>query len=85
MLWMDGHHDHDFAHLWCAALEGAQSALIANDSQKFFRPPYVGSRGWIGVRLDGDLDMDELETLLDDAYRCIATKRQVALLDAERE
>jgi predicted DNA-binding protein (MmcQ/YjbR family) len=85
MLWMDGHHDHDCAHLWCAAPEGAQSALIANDSQRFFRPPYVGSRGWIGVRLDGDLDLDELETLLDDAYRCIATKRQRAELDAERK
>jgi hypothetical protein len=84
MLWMDGHHEHNFAHLWCAAPEGAQRALVASNPQRFFRPPYVGSRGWIGVRLDGDLDMDELDMLLEDAYRCVATKRQLAQLDAER-
>jgi hypothetical protein len=84
MLWMDGHHEHDFPHLWCAAPEGAQSALVAANPQRFFRPPYVGSRGWIGVRLDGDLDLDELDMLLEDAYRCVATKGQLARLKAER-
>jgi hypothetical protein len=84
MLWTDGHHEHDFPHLWCAAPEGTQSALIASDPQRYFRPPYVGSRGWIGVRLDGALDLEELEMLLEDAYRCVATKRQLAQLDAER-
>ena len=84
MLWMEGHHEQDFAHLWCAAPEGGQSALVASDPQRFFRPPYVGARGWVGVRLDGDLDVDELETLLEDAYRCVASKRQLAQLDAER-
>jgi hypothetical protein len=83
MLWMDGHHEHDFAHLWCAAPEGAQSALIASNPTRFFRPPYVGARGWVGVRLEGDLDLEELDTLLEDAYRCVATKRQLAQLDAE--
>jgi hypothetical protein len=83
-LWMDGHHDHDFAHLWCAAPEGAQRALVASNPQRFFRPPYVGSRGWVGVRLDDDLDMDELDMLLEDAYRCVASKRQLAQLDTER-
>jgi hypothetical protein len=84
MLWMEGHHDREFAHLWCAAPEGAQGALVASTPQRFFRPPYVGSRGWIGVRLDDDLDMDELDMLLEDAYRCVASKRQLALLDATR-
>lgn len=84
MLWMDGHHDHHFAHLWCAAPEGAQGALLASNPQRFFRPPYVGSRGWIGVRLDGTLELDELDMLLEDAYRCVATKGQLARLDAER-
>jgi hypothetical protein len=84
MLWIDGHHENDFAHLWCAAPEGAQSALIASNPDRYFRPPYVGSRGWLGMRLDPEPDIDELEMLLDDAYRCVATKRQLAQLDAER-
>jgi hypothetical protein len=85
ILWMDGHHDHDFAHLWCAAPEGAQQHFLADNPVRFFYPPYVGSRGWLGVRLDGEIDVDELEMLLEDAYRCVATKRQLALLDAARD
>ena len=81
MLWVNGHHDHDFAHLWCAAAPGAQRDLIAQFPDRIFRPPYVGTRGWIGVRLDGPVDFDEIEMLLEDAYRCVATKRQIALLD----
>jgi hypothetical protein len=84
MLWMEGHHEHDFAHLWCAAPEGVQGALVARNPERYFRPPYVGSRGWIGVRLDGDLDLDELDMLLEGAYRCVATTRQLARLDVER-
>ncbi|MGA7834365.1 MAG: MmcQ/YjbR family DNA-binding protein [Acidimicrobiales bacterium] len=64
MLWPLGHHDHEFAHLWCAAPEGAQQALIESEPERFFNPPYVGHRGWIGVRLDGELDHGELELAL---------------------
>jgi hypothetical protein len=81
MLWVNGHHDHDFAHLWCAAAPGAQRDLIDQSPDRTFRPPYVGTRGWIGVRLDGPVVFDEIEMLLEDAYRCVATKRQIALLD----
>ena len=83
MLWVNGHHGHDFAHLWCAAAPGAQRDLIDDAPERIFRPPYVGSRGWIGVRLDGDVDFDEIEMLCEDAYRCVATKRQIALLDVQ--
>lgn len=81
MLWPGGHHDHQFPHLWCAAPEGAQGALVAAAGDRYFRPPYVGSRGWIGVRLDGALDWDAVEGLCVDAYRCVAPKRLVAALD----
>jgi hypothetical protein len=81
MLWPHGHHLHEFAHLWCAAPEGVQAALIGNDRSRFFYPPYVGHRGWIGVRLDGRLDAEEIETLCVEAYRCVATKRQLTVLD----
>ena len=82
-LWADGHHDHDFAHLWCAGQPGAQAELAAADPDRFFRPPYVGHRGWIGVRLDGDLDWAEIAELCQDAYRAVAPARLIALLDSQ--
>ena len=60
MLWPDGHHDHGFPHLWCAAPAGARAELTGTGPERFFRPPYVGGRGWIGVRLDGDVRWDEV-------------------------
>jgi hypothetical protein len=80
MLWPDGHHQHEFPHLWCAAAAGAQEALVAS-SATFFRPPYVGGRGWVGVRLDGAVDWDEVTETLEDAYRAIAPARLVAALE----
>jgi hypothetical protein len=77
-----GHHDNEFPHLWCAAPPGAQEELIAGDQETFFRPPYVGGRGWIGVRLDRGIDHAELAELCEEAYRTIAPKRLVAQLDA---
>jgi hypothetical protein len=81
-LWVSGHHADDFPHLWCAGLPGAQEALVGSSPGRFFRPPYVGGRGWIGVRLDGDVDWEELAELCADAYRAVATARLIALLDA---
>ena len=83
MLWADGHHDHDFPHLWCAAPTGVQDALVGS-SDRYFRPPYVGHRGWIGVRLDGDVDWDEVAELIEDAYRTVAPAKLVRELDATR-
>jgi hypothetical protein len=77
-----GHHDNQFPHLWCAAPEGVQGELIAEAPDRFFRPPYVGHRGWLGVRLDGEVDWDEVAELCVDAYRVVAPKRLVAQLDA---
>jgi hypothetical protein len=81
-LWEFGHHDDDFPHLWCAAPPGAQEALVAAQPETFFRPPYVGGRGWLGVRLDGDVDWAEIAEMCEDAYRVIAPKRLVDQLDA---
>ena len=81
MLWPDGHHDNRFPHLWCAAPEGAQEPLIAAEPERVFRPPYVGSRGWVGLRLDGRVDWEMVETLCEDAYRTVAPRKLVARLD----
>ena len=80
--WTDGHHDHTFPHLWCAGLPGAQAGLIAGGPERFFRPPYVGHRGWIGVRLDGRVDWDEVAAMCEDAYRTVAPAALVRALDA---
>ena len=83
MLWPDGHHDHDFPHLWCAAPAGAQEELTGSVPERFFRPPYVGHRGWIGVRLDGvdDNGWGEVAELIEDAFRCVAPKTSITQLD----
>ena len=80
-LWADGHHGNQFPHLWCAAPAGAQAELTASEPERFFRPPYVGGRGWIGVRLDRGIDWAEIAELCQDAYRAIAPARLVARLD----
>jgi hypothetical protein len=82
MLWADGHHDHDFPHLWCAATEGVQGQLVGSDPERFFRPPYVGHRGWVGIRLDRGFGDDELLEWAEDAYRAIAPATLVRKLDA---
>jgi hypothetical protein len=82
MLWPDGHHEHGFPHLWCAAPLGAQEESVATAPRRYFVPPYVGARGWLGVRLDGDVDWHEVAERCEDAYRAVAPARLVALLDA---
>jgi hypothetical protein len=82
MLMADGHHDNHFPHFWCAAPPGAQQELIAADPRRFFRPPYVGHRGWLGVRLDRDPDWTEIAELCTDAYRAVAPKSLLVKLDA---
>jgi predicted DNA-binding protein (MmcQ/YjbR family) len=61
---------------------GAQAALVGSDPERFYVPAYTGSKGWVGVWLDGDLDWDEIAELVGESYRLIAPKRLVALLDA---
>ena len=81
---VDDHHGDGNVGIWCAAPPGAQSALVETEPERFFRPPYVGGRGWLGVRLDVDPDWDELAGIVADAYRTVAPKKLVALLDADR-
>ena len=70
--------------LWTAAPVGAQATLIDTEPERFFRPPYVGHRGWIGVRLDVDVDWEEIGHIVEDAYRCVAPKKLIAELDGLR-
>lgn len=77
----DHHHGVDHLAFWCAAPPGAQEELIGSDPDTYFRPPYVGHRGWVGVRIDRDPDWDEVAEVVRDAYRTVAPKSLVARLD----
>lgn len=68
----DHHHD-DRNAVVMAAPPGAQEQLVGDEPDRYFRPPYVGSKGWIGVYLDaGPIDWDRLELHLGDAHTTIA-------------
>ena len=76
MVLTDHHGDGRFA-IWCAAAPGTQQVLVAADAEKFFVPPYVGHRGWLGVSLDGALDWEELAGIAEDAYAEVAPPKLV--------
>jgi len=66
--------------LTCKAGPGDQALLVASDPDRFFVPPYVGTKGWIGVRLAGPVDWEEIAELAEDSYRLIAPRSLVARL-----
>jgi predicted DNA-binding protein (MmcQ/YjbR family) len=80
---LDDHH-HGAPHLsvWLPAALGAQEALIESDPNRYFRPPYVGHRGWVGVVLDTRPDWAVVAWLVEQAYRLVAVPRLVAKLPA---
>ena len=74
---MSDHHHDDRVAVWLAAPAGRQESLVESDPERFFRPPYVGHRGWLGVYLDVPaVDWDELASLLRDAHATVAERRR---------
>ena len=84
VMYLDDHHSDGRLALWCPAPPDVQRALVAEEPGRFFVPPYVGGRGWLGVRLDVDVDWGEVTGIVKDAYRMAAPKRLVAVLDEGR-
>ena len=76
MVLSNHHGDGRFA-IWCAAPDGMQKLLVDSDPERFFVPPYVGHRGWLGVRVDRRLDWDELAGIVEDAYGEVAPPKLV--------
>jgi hypothetical protein len=68
----DHHHGADRLAVWLAAPLLTQELLVRHDPKRFFVPPYVGPRGWIGVRIDGRPSWRFVETLVRDAYAHVA-------------
>ena len=78
----DHHHGADHLAVWLPAALGVQELLVRSDPERFFVPPYVGHRGWVGVRIDGRPDWRLVTTLVRDAYRQVAPKRVLDRLPA---
>lgn len=74
-------HDDGRISVWCKAPPGSQLILIGADPDRFFAPPYVGPKGWIGVRLDDEPDWAEVAGLVRRSYRLIAPRRLAADID----
>jgi len=82
VMFLDDHHGDGRLAIWCAAPPGVQAQLVEQEPVRFFRPPYVGGRGWLGVRLDVEADWGEVAEICADAYRQVAPKRLRAELDS---
>ena len=70
----DDHHGDGRLALITPAPPGVQEELVGTEPERFFRPPYVGHRGWIGLRLDIAPDWDEVAAMVLEAYRMVAPK-----------
>jgi hypothetical protein len=82
--YMDNHHGDGRLALWCAAPAGLQRGVVKADPDHYFVPPYVGFRGWIGVRVDHGLSWDDVERAIRDAYLAVAPKALVAVVLSKR-
>ena len=67
--------------VWCKAPEGSQEVLVGSDPERFFVPPNVGHKGWVGMRLDRKPDWAEVDLLVRRSYRLIAPKRLALEVD----
>jgi hypothetical protein len=81
LMLLDDHRGDGRFAIWCAAPAGDQHLLVGADPEKFFVPPYVGHRGWLGVRLNDGVDWEELTGIVEDAYCAIAPQKLVAELE----
>ena len=77
----NNHHNDGVVGFWAPAPPGVQEAMIEEDAGRFYRPPYVGHRGWLGVRLAVAPDWDEIAAIVEDGYRLVAPKKLIAALD----
>jgi predicted DNA-binding protein (MmcQ/YjbR family) len=73
----------EWPSIWCKAAPGVQTLLVTGDPETFYAPPYVGPKGWIGIALDGNAELDYVTSLLEESYRLVAPKILVKRLDGQ--
>jgi hypothetical protein len=72
-MFANEHHNDGHVAIWIPAAPGAQATMIEEAPDVYFRPPYVGPNGWVGVELDR-VDDAQLEALIHEAYNLIQAK-----------
>ncbi len=78
---LNDHHGDGMVAVTCKVIRGDNTALVAAQPDRFYMPAYVGSKGWVGLRLDvGAIDWDEVTELVTGSYGLVAPKRLAALL-----
>ena len=80
-MFHDDHHGDGRIALWCPAPAGVQEQMIEAEPERFFRPPYVGPKGWLGLRLDIAPAWEEVAGVIEEAYRHVAPVTLVRRLD----
>lgn len=81
--YLDDHHGDGIVALACKAASGWNDALVSAEPDRFYRPSYIGPRGWVALRLDsGKIDWEEVADLVTDSYLLVAPKRLAALVHA---
>jgi hypothetical protein len=73
-MFANNHHNDGRIAVWCKAPLGFQNMMVAEAPARFFVPPYVGVNGWVGVRLDLDVDWKEVGSVVEQAYRMASAK-----------
>ncbi|HET9590230.1 MAG TPA: MmcQ/YjbR family DNA-binding protein [Anaerolineales bacterium] len=84
VMFADNHHNDGRIAAWLPVPSGSQAALIESAPETFFKPPYVGVRGWVGIELDRISDK-ELTFHIEVAWELVALKRLSAKLRASME
>lgn len=80
----NNHHGAGRPAVWLKSMPDVQAQVLRADPNCFFKPPYVGVNGWIGIWLDDVIAWEDLNEFIEEAYRLIAPKRVVAAWDAGR-
>ena len=84
-MFVNNHHNDGRIALWCSAAPGVQTMLVEAEPKKFFVPPYMGPRGWVGLHLNRLKDA-ELEFHIRQAYCAVAPKKlKATVCDASQD
>ncbi|SFL15101.1 MmcQ/YjbR family DNA-binding protein [Falsiroseomonas stagni] len=70
--------------VWLKAPKGSQEILLEAAPDRFFRPPYLGHKGWVGMRLAGAVDWAEVTALVRRSFSLVAPRRIAATVAQDR-
>lgn len=76
------HHGDGKIAFCCKSSLSEQRRLVRDDPESFFVPAYLGSKGWVAIRLDlDDVDWDTVNELARQAFQSMAPRKLAALVE----